>query len=154
RHAVVVPAKDLDDRPGTPFSPQHRPHESRYTRGVIERPARISGLERRLIELHEYSSARHRADLRAALRIQAVLRSEDQQPPRRTTVRRLVEQRRLRRRPGHRISLEHIAAEGHYTVLTPEEILGIARPGGRRIDRGLLLTAYDHAEFTEPGDLV
>ncbi|MDA4888399.1 hypothetical protein PFZ55_16030 [Streptomyces sp. MS2A] len=154
RHAVVVPAKDLDDRPGTPFSPQHRPHESRYTRGVIERPARISGLERRLIELHEYSSARHRTDLRAALRIQAVLRSEDQQPPRRTTVRRLVEQRRLRRRPGHRISLEHIAAEGHYTVLTPEEILGIARPGGRRIDRGLLLTAYDHAEFTEPGDLV
>ncbi|WCN07385.1 hypothetical protein [Streptomyces sp. M92] len=154
RHAVIVPAKDLDDRPGSPFTPQHRPHESRYTRGVIERPARISGLERRLIELHEHSSASHRADLRAALRVQAVLRPEDQQPPQRTTVRRLIEQRRLRRRPGHRIAPEHITAEGHYTVLTPEEILGIARPGGRRIDRGLLLTAYDHAEFTEPGDLV
>jgi hypothetical protein len=39
-------------------------------------------------------------------------------------------------------------------VFGPEEILGTARLGSRRIDRGLLLTAYEHAQFTEPGDVV
>jgi hypothetical protein len=39
-------------------------------------------------------------------------------------------------------------------VITPEEILGEVREGSRRIDRGVLLTAYGHAQFTEPGDLV
>ncbi|MGW7258694.1 hypothetical protein [Streptomyces sp. NPDC054834] len=151
RHAVIVPAKDLDDRPGAAFTTQHRPTTARYTRGVIERPARISDLERRLTELYE--QARQRADLRATLGARAVLRSEDQ-PVRRTTVRRLLAERRLRRRPGHRIAEEHLSAEGHYTVLTPDEILGTARPGSRRIDRGVFLTGYEHAQFTEPGDIV
>ncbi|MER5691155.1 hypothetical protein ACWDBO_05905 [Streptomyces mirabilis] len=152
RHAVIVPAKDLDDRPGTAFTPHQRPAEARYTRAVMERPARISDLEQRLTELQE-QARRQQADLRAALRIQAVLRPEDQ-PVRRTTVRRLIEERRLRRRPGHRIAPEHLNAEGHYPVLAPDEILGTARLGSRRIDRGLLLTAYEHAQFTEPGDIV
>ncbi len=151
RHAVIIPAKDLDDRPGAAFTPQHRPPEACYTRNVIERPSRISDLEQRLTDLRE--QARHQADLRAALRIQAVLRPEDQLV-RRTTVRRLLDERRLRRRPGHRIAAEHFTAEGHYPVLTPDEILGTARLGSRRIDRGLLLTAYEHAQFTEPGDIV
>ncbi len=151
RHAVIIPAKDLDDRPGAAFTPQHRPPEARYTRSVIERPSRISDLERRLTDLHE--RARHQADLRAALRIQAVLRPEDQ-PVRRTTVRRLLDERRLRRRPGHRIAGEHLTTEGHYPVLTPDEILGAARLGSHRIDRGSLLTAYEHAQFTEPGDII
>ncbi|MEV8389806.1 MULTISPECIES: hypothetical protein [unclassified Streptomyces] len=152
RHAVIVPAKDLDDRPGAPFTPQHRPPAAaRYTWGVIERPARISDLEQHLTELQERD--RGRRDLRAALNAQAVLRPEDQ-PVRRTTVWRLLKGRRLRRRPGHRIAAEHLSAEGHYPVLTPDEILGTARLGSRRIDRGLLLTAYEHAQFTEPGDIV
>ncbi|MEU0831672.1 hypothetical protein [Streptomyces sp. NPDC005969] len=151
RNAVIVPAKDLDDRPGAAFTTQHRPSAARYTRSVIERPARISDLEQRLTELQE--QARHRTDLRAALGAQAVLRPEDQ-PVRRTTVRRLLAERRLRRRPGHRIAAEHLTAEGHYPVLTPDEILDATRRGSRRIDRGVLLTAYEHAQFTEPDDIV
>ncbi|MBT2441014.1 hypothetical protein J7E93_13010 [Streptomyces sp. ISL-36] len=151
RHAVIVPAKDLDDRPGAAFTTQHRPPMARYSRGIIERPVRISALEQRVTELHE--QARQRADLRTALSTQAVLRPDDQ-PVRRTTVRRLLDDRRLRRRPGHRFADEHLTADGHYTVLTPDEVLGIARPGGRRIDRGVLLTGYEHALFTEPGDIV
>src|SRR5690606_13245715 len=112
---------------------------------------RISALEQRLIDLLE--QVRHQPDMRTALRIQAVLRSENQ-PVRYTTIRQLLKERRLRRRPGHRIAAEHLTAEGHYPVLTPDEILGAARPGSRRIDRGLLLTAYEHARFTEPGDIV
>lgn len=151
RHAVIVPAKDLDDRPGAAFTTQHRPTTARYTRGVIERPARISDLEQRLTELYE--QARQRADLRDTLGARAVLRPEDQ-PVRRTTVRRLLAERRLRRCPGHRIAEEHLSPEGHYTVLTPDEVLGPARPGSRRIDRGVFLTGYEHAQFTEPGDIV
>ncbi|MGW3246556.1 hypothetical protein [Streptomyces sp. NPDC001070] len=151
RNAVIVPAKDLDDRPGAAFTTQHRPTAARYTRNVIERPARISDLEQRLTELHE--QAQQYAGLRATLRAQAVLRPEDQ-PVRRTTVRRLLAERRLRRRPGHRIAAEHLTAEGHYPVLTPDAILDATRRGSRRIDRGVLFTAYEHAQFTEPGDIV
>lgn len=39
-------------------------------------------------------------------------------------------------------------------MLTPDEILDATRRGSRRIDRGVLLTAYEHAQFTEPGDIV
>ncbi|WP_409470691.1 hypothetical protein [Streptomyces sp. HC307] len=151
RNAVIVPAKILDDRPGAAFTPQHRPVEARYTRGVMERPALIGDLEQRLADLGERAHAQ--ADLRSALRVQAVLRPEDK-PVRRTTVRRLLKERRLRRLPGHRIAGEHLSAEGHYRVITPEEILGDVRAGSRRIDRGVLLTAYGHARFTEPGDVV
>ncbi|MEV6739449.1 hypothetical protein AB0N14_21950 [Streptomyces sp. NPDC051104] len=151
RNAVIVPAKVLDDRPGIAFTPQHRTAEARYTRDVMERPALIGDLEQRLADLNE--RARAQADLRAALRVQAVLRPEDK-PVRRTTVRRLLKERRLRRRPGHRIAEEHLTPEGHYRVITPEEILGEVRAGSRRMDRGVLLTAYGHAQFTEPGDVV
>ncbi|WP_405807911.1 hypothetical protein OG729_22900 [Streptomyces sp. NBC_00210] len=151
RHGVIVPAKELDDRPGTAFTASQRPTEARYARAVVERPARISDLEQRLANLQQQS--RLDVDLRAAMRIQAVLRPEEQ-PVRRTTVRRLLEERRLRRRPGHRIAPEHLTADGHYAVLGPDEILGTVRLGSRRIDRGLLLTAYEHAQFTEPGDVV
>ncbi|HEX5566741.1 MAG TPA: hypothetical protein VFY14_07415 [Streptomyces sp.] len=148
RHAAVVLGTDLDERPGAPFTPQHRTLASRHTRTVVERPAVIADLERRLSDLHERSRT-HELRLNA----QAELRPENQ-PVRRTTVGRLLRTRRLRRRPGHRFAPEHLTPDGHYPVLTPEEILGTARIGGRRIDRGILLTAYEHAQFTEPGDLV
>ncbi|MGW7285591.1 hypothetical protein ACWGH4_08855 [Streptomyces sp. NPDC054847] len=151
RNAVIVPVKELDDRPGSAFAPSRRPAEARYARSVLERPARISDLEQRLTDLQKQAGLQ--TDLRAAMNIQAVTRPEDQ-PVRRTTVRRLLDARRLRRRPGHRLAPEHLTADGHYPVLGPEEILGTARLGSRRIDRGLLLTAYEHAQFTEPGDVV
>ncbi|WP_098009627.1 SAM-dependent DNA methyltransferase [Streptomyces sp. sk226] len=149
RHAAVVLAKDLDDRPGSAFTPQHRSPEARYTRVVMERPARIADVERHLAELDERVA--RRAD--GSVKTGAVLRPEDQQV-RRTTVRRLLKDRRLRRRPGHRIAPEHLSFGGHYSVIGPEEILGASRFGSRRIDRGLILTAYEHVQFTEPGDLV
>ncbi|GAA0664623.1 hypothetical protein GCM10009535_50430 [Streptomyces thermocarboxydovorans] len=148
RHAAIVPSAHLDAQPGAAFTPQHRTPDSRHIRTVVERPEVISELERRLIELQERS---HTAELR--LPAQAELRPENQ-PVRRTTVACLLRTRRLRRRPGHRFAPEHLTPDGHYTVLTPEEILGTARIGGRRIDRGVFLTTYGHAQFTEPGDLV
>ncbi|GAB2460266.1 hypothetical protein [Streptomyces incanus] len=151
RNAAVVPAKELDDRPGSAFTPQHRSPEARYTRVVVERPVRIADVERHLAELDE--GATRWAGVDGPLKTGAVLRPEDQ-PVRRTTVRRLLKDRRLRRRPGHRIAPEHLSSDGHYAVIGPEEILGASRFGSRRIDRGLVLTAYEHAQFTEPGDLV
>ncbi|MFF4344816.1 hypothetical protein ACFY00_33450 [Kitasatospora sp. NPDC001540] len=144
RHAAIVPAKELDDRPGAAFTPPQRPTEARHAASVIERPSRIADLERRLAEPAAPS---------APLTVGAVLRSEDQ-PVRRTTVRRLLAEHRLRRRPGHRIAPGHLAAEGHYAVIGPEEITGSTPFGRRRIDRGVVLTAYEHVQFTEPGDLV
>lgn len=148
RHAEIALGTDLDERPGAPLTPQHRTPDSRHTRTVVERPAVIADLERHLGELQERSRT---GELR--LNAQAELRPENQ-PVRRTSVGNLLRTRRLRRRPGHRFAPEHLTPDGHYPVLTPEEILGTARIGGRRIDRGIFLTAYGHAQFTEPGDLV
>lgn len=148
RHAAIVLGTTLDSHPGAPFTPQHRTLASRHTRTVAERPVVIADLERRLSELHERSRTRAlRLDARAELR-------PENQPVRRTTIGRLLRTRRLRRRPGHRFAPEHLTPEGHYPVLTPEEVLGAARIGSRRIDRGILFTAYAHAQFTEPDDLV
>ncbi len=151
RHAAVVPVQDLDERPGAAFTSQHHPSAARYTRSVKERPVLISDLEQRLAELNEQTL--QQADLRAVLHTQVVLRPDDL-PVRRTTVRRLLAEHRLRRRSGHRIAEEHLTADGHYTVLTPDEVLGTARLGSHRIDRGVFLTGYEHAQFTEPGDVV
>lgn len=151
RHAAILPAIVLDEHHGTAFTPQHRPHASRYTRPVVERPVRISELELRLVELSE--QARREYDLRAALRTHAVLRPAEAKV-RRTTVARLVKERRVRRLPGHRIAPEHLTADGHYSVLTPAEVVGSAPVGSRRMDRGVRFTVYERAEFTEPGDIV
>lgn len=151
RHAVVVPAKVLDDHPGTAFTPQHRALASRYGQDVIDRPARIGDLEVRL-EALAADAARATAET-SPLRTGAVLRPADQPVPR-TTVRRLVKAKRLRVLPGHRIAADRLTADGHYPVLGREELTGTAPVGSRRIDRGLLLTAYEHVEFTEPGDIV
>ncbi|MFK4146863.1 hypothetical protein [Streptomyces sp. NPDC004065] len=148
RHAAVVRGTDLDDAPGAALTPQHRTLASRHTRTVVERPVVIAELAQHLSELQERART---GELRLTAR--AELRPESR-PLRRTTVGRLLRARRLRRRPGHRFAPEHLTPEGHYPVLTPEEILGAARVGSRRIDRGILLTAYEHAQFTEPGDLV
>ncbi|WP_438491822.1 hypothetical protein [Streptomyces asiaticus] len=151
RHAAIVPAIVLDQHPGTAFTLQHRPHTNRYTRPVMERPVRISELELQLVELNE--RARRETDLRAALRTHAVLRPAEAKVPR-TTVARLLKERRLRRLPGHRIAPEHMTADGHYPVLTPAEVVGLAPVGSRRMDRAARFTVYDHAKFTEPGDIV
>ncbi|WP_405802594.1 hypothetical protein OG291_27550 [Streptomyces halstedii] len=151
RNGEILAAIGLRDRPGTAFGPQHRSAARRYTRAVVERPARISDLELRLAQLAD--KTRLELSLTAELKAHAVLRAEER-PFRRTSVSVLVRQRRLRRLPGHRIASEHLTVDGHYPVLTPDEITGFGAGGARRIDRGVLLTAYEHAEFTQPGDVV
>ncbi|WP_369392728.1 hypothetical protein AB5J72_37985 [Streptomyces sp. CG1] len=152
RHGIILNATALSENPGAAFTPQHRPHANRYTRAVIERPARISDLELQLQQLVDTTLSELTDS--EAIRTRAVLRP-DNRPARRTTVARLVKERRLRRLPGHRIAAEHLSMPGgHYTVLTPEEIIGSAPVGGRRIDRAVLHTTYEHAEFTERGDVV
>ncbi|GGO19477.1 type II restriction endonuclease subunit M [Microbispora rosea subsp. aerata] len=153
RHAVILPAKVLDDRPGTAFTPQHRPQESRYTRAVMERPERISGLEIRLSELVEEARQLYGPGGQAELRTHAALRTEDR-PVRRTTVGRMLRERRLRRLPGHRIKDEHLISDGGYAVLTPAEVVGAVPIGGRRIDPLVLTAAYEHANLTQPGDVI
>ncbi|WP_055481181.1 SAM-dependent DNA methyltransferase [Sphaerimonospora mesophila] len=151
RHGVILPIKVLDSRPGTAFTPQHRPYEIRYTRAVVERPAHISQLEIHLSELVEQT--RRDLDSRAELRTRAVLRPEDR-PVRRTTVGRMLAERRLRRLPGHRIAPHHLTPDGDYPVLTSAEVVGSAPVGGQRIDRLLFITEYEHANFTRPGDVI
>ncbi|MEV5526848.1 N-6 DNA methylase [Streptomyces prunicolor] len=151
RHGVILPIQVLDDRPGIAFTPQHRSHASRYTSAVIDRPALISELEVRLSRLTDAAHRQH--DQRPELRTRAALRPSDR-PIRRTTVTRLLKERRLRKLPGHRIDAEHLRPEGRYDVLTPAEITGTAPVGTHRIDRAVLMTAYGHAQFTEPGDVV
>lgn len=150
RHGAVLHATDLAERPGTAFSARSRSAANRYSRKVTELPARISELEVRLETLTE--QARHDGG-NSSLRTHATLRPEDK-PVRRTTVGHLIKSRRLRKLPGHRIAAEHITGKGHYPVLGPDEITGAARIGSRRIDREILFTAYEHAVFTEPGDIV
>ncbi len=147
RRAVLVPVIHI--QPGTALTPRYRSRANRYTQQVNERPARISELELTVEQLREQG----RGDHSDPIRTNAVLRPEEQ-PVRRTTVAHLLKERRLRRLPGHRLAPEHITAHGHYSVLTPAEVIGVAPVGGRRIDRAVLLTAYEHAEFTEPGDIV
>ncbi|MGW4632395.1 hypothetical protein [Nocardia sp. NPDC004415] len=147
RHAALVPVLHL--QPGTALTPQHRSNANRYTQKVEERPAQISELELTIEQLREQD----RADQSNPIRTRAMLRPENH-PVRGTTVARLLKERRLRRLPGHRIAAEHITTDGHYPVLTSAEVTGAAPVGGRRIDRSVLLTVYQHAEFTEPGDIV
>ncbi|MDX3607930.1 hypothetical protein PV702_16085 [Streptomyces sp. FL06-04B] len=153
RNAAVVRATALTGAPGAAFTPQHRPHADRYTRTVVERPARISETELRLQQLID--ATRSALDHAPTIRANAVLRPDDQ-PARRTTVARLLKDRRLRRLPGHRIAAEHLltGGAGHYTVLTSAEITGSAPVDSHRIDRAVLLNTYEHAYFTEPGDIV
>lgn len=151
RHGVIYPVRVLAERPGVAFMPQHRPHTSRFTRTVLDRPAQISELEVRLEELTE--TARRELDVRVGLRAHASLRASET-PVRRTTIGRLLKERRLRKLPGHRIAAEHLHPDGHYVVVTPAEVTGAAPIGTHRIARAVLFTAYEHAEFTEPGDVV
>jgi len=55
---------------------------------------------------------------------------------------------------GHRLDPQHVLPEGHHKVLGPEEACGGSPVGARRIDRAVLAATYEHAAFTEPGDIV
>ncbi|GAA3550358.1 N-6 DNA methylase [Nonomuraea rosea] len=152
RHAVrqgaIFSVGSLDKYPGAALTPRGRALETRYTREVTERPALISELEIHFSQLLE--RAVHET---GTVHTHAVLRPEEQ-TVRRTTVGRMLQERRLRRLPGHRIDAAHITAEGEHIILTPAEVLGAASPGLRRIDRFMFASTYEHAALTQPGDVV
>ena len=142
RTGVVSTALSMVERPGSALVAHGASLARRYTRTVTERPARIEELRRRVPD---------GADL---VRRGIVVARPDSAPVRRVTVNRLVTERRLTRRPGHRIAAAHLTPTGHYPVLGPAELLDPSRIGARRIDRDVLFTEYEHVGFTEPGDIV
>ncbi|MET9606632.1 hypothetical protein ABZZ17_16385 [Streptomyces sp. NPDC006512] len=146
-HGVVVPIEELNSRAGAALTPRPRPAAR-----ALDRPVSIADLELRLKDLGE--RALRESKTRGELRVHASLRPESSTLPPTTTIARLRKERRLRTFPGHRITTESLLGAGDHNVLTPAEVLGTKPIGTHRIDRALLMTAYGHATFTEPGDLV
>lgn len=70
------------------------------------------------------------------------------------TVSALVKGKRLTLHQGSRIRPQHITASGHHVVLGSEEVLGLRRPGLRKVDRALFASAYQSARLTMPGDVL
>ncbi len=73
---------------------------------------------------------------------------------RRTTVGALVDDRVVRRLPGHRLAPADVSEEGAgVPVLGPDELFDTRRLGERTVDR-LHLAALPRVRLTEPGDVV
>lgn len=144
RHGVILPIQVLNDQPGTALSPRHRPREARHTEKVRERPARIAELEIGFAKLMRQEPAE--------LRVRAIERQGDQ--PVRTSVARMLKERRIRKVPGHRVKAEHLSADGDLVVITPAEVLGRAPLGGHRIDLLAFTQAFERGALTRPGDIV
>ena len=70
------------------------------------------------------------------------------------SVRALTRQRRLVMRKGTRIMPGDVDPSGHHVVLGPDEVLGVRRPGERRVDRELFASRYPKAKLTQPGDVL
>lgn len=150
RFGRVVPVADLDRAFGGPLTPPAPPASAIWSAKVTERPALIGEAEARLERAT--AEARAYADERGPYR-GAVLRRVGRLPGR-TTLGRMIADRRVTRLPGHRVDEKDLAHDGHHTVLGPEEINGARPVGVRRIDRLLLATSYERTALTEPGDVV
>ena len=66
----------------------------------------------------------------------------------------LVKAKRLTLHKGTRVKAEHITSSGHHIMLGTDEVLGIRRPGERRVDRQVFARAYPNAQLTQPGDIL
>ncbi|NEA85145.1 hypothetical protein G3I38_00365 [Streptomyces sp. SID7958] len=150
RYGRVVSVANLDRAFGGPLTPPAPPVSVIWSDKVKERPALIAEAEAHL--------ERAAADARAYEDGQGpyrgnVLRRVDRLP-RRITLGRLITGRRVVKLPGHRVDDRHLTADGHHTVLGPEELTGERAVGARRIDRLVLAAEYDRVALTEPGDVV
>jgi len=74
--------------------------------------------------------------------------------PRAETVGALVKGKLLALHQGTRIKPEHITPAGHHVVLGPDEVLGIRRPGERKVDRALFARTHPAGRLTAPGDVL
>ncbi|WP_051722631.1 hypothetical protein [Streptomyces albus] len=150
RYGRAVLVAELDRAFGGPLTPPGPPVTVLLSRTVTERPALIAEAEARLeratedIRTYEDEHGPYRGGvLRRVGRL-----------PRRTTLGKLITERRVTRLPGHRLDEEDITRDGHHAVLGPEEITGSRAAGTRRIDRLLLAAAYERVALTEPGDVL
>ncbi|WP_190017025.1 hypothetical protein [Streptomyces lucensis] len=148
----AVPVAALERTFGGPLTPPAPPAAAIWSDKVKERPALIAEAEARLeratadIRTYENERGPYRGGV---LRRVGLL-------PRRTTLGKLIAERRVTRLPGHRIDDRHLTgkADGHHAILGPEEIVGERPVGVRRIDRLVLASEYDRVALTEPGDVV
>jgi hypothetical protein len=150
RYGRIVSIARLDEQFGGPLIPPGPPVSQRLARMVTERPALIAEAEGRL-ELASEQTQWY-AEEHGHLRGNVVRRDGERPTP--TTLGALIAARRVTKVKGHRLDPQHFLAEGHHKVLGPEEVCGSSPVGARRIDRAVLAAAYEHAAFTEPGDIV
>jgi hypothetical protein len=150
RYGRVVTVADLDRSFGGPLTPPAPPASAILSDEVTERPALIAEAEARLeraaTDAHAYND--DQGPYRGG-----VLRRVGRLP-RRTTLGKLIARRAVTRLPGHRVDVRDLTADGHHTVLGPEEIMGERPVGARRIDRLVLASKYDRVALTEPDDVV
>ncbi|GAA1339277.1 hypothetical protein [Saccharothrix algeriensis] len=149
RYGHAVPVAVLERTFGGPLIPPAPPAAVIWSDKVAERPALIAEAEARL----ERAAADTRTyeDEHGPYR-GGVLRRVGRLP-RRTTLGKLIAERRVARLPGHRFDDRHLTSNGHHAVLGPEEITGARPVGTRRIDRLVLAGAYGQVALTEPGDV-
>ncbi|MFW6639106.1 hypothetical protein ACOALZ_03595 [Nocardiopsis algeriensis] len=150
RHGLSVAIDTLEKKFGAPLVPRGLSMSSASSRTVRDRPALIAEAEGRLSRAE--ARARASADEHGPLRGGLMRRIGP--APEQVTVGELVRQGRLVQVKGHRIAAEHITSRGQLDVLGPEEVVGRAPRGGRRIDRLVLASEYPHVALTEPGDVV
>lgn len=150
RYGRIVSIARLDEQFGGPLIPPGPPVSQLLARTVTERPALIAEAEGRL-ELASEQTQQY-AEEHCHLRGNVVRRDGERPTP--TTLGALIAARRVAKVKGHRLDPQHFLAEGHHKVLGPKEVCGSSPVGARRIDRAVLAAAYEHAAFTEPGDIV
>lgn len=150
RYGRIVSIARLDEQFGGPLIPPGPPVSQLLARTVTERPALIAEAQGRLELAGEQIQGY--ADEHGHLRGNVVRRDGERPTP--TTLGALIKARRVAKVKGHRLDPQHLRPEGHHTVLGPDEVCGSSPVGARRIDRAVLAAAYDHAAFTEPGDIV
>ncbi len=150
RYGRIVSIARLDEQFGGPLIPPGPPVSQLLARAVTERAALIAEAQGRL-ELADGQTQRYAVE-HGHLRGNVVRRDGERPTP--TTLGALIVARRVAKLKGHRLDPQHFGPEGHHTVLGPEEVCGGSPVGARRIDRAVLAAAYEHAAFTEPGDIV
>ncbi|WP_306369113.1 hypothetical protein [Nocardiopsis sp. CC223A] len=150
RYGLAVTVKDLEARFGEPLLPPAPPASRTLARTVRDRPALIAEAETRLSEAEQRAHSRTQND--GPLHGGLVRRTGP--APERVTVGTLVKQERLIPVKGHRMADEHLDPRGQLDVIGPDEVLGRAPRGGRRIDQLVLAAEYPHVNLTRPGDVV
>ncbi|MEU3307168.1 hypothetical protein [Nocardiopsis sp. NPDC006832] len=150
RHGLAVPIQDLEKRFGEALLPPGPPASRIRSRMAHDRPALIAEAEARLSE----AERRARVHVEVSGPLRGALERRIGPAPRRVTIGTLIQQGRVSGVKGHRIADEHIDPAGQVDVLGPDEVLGGAPRGGRRIDRLVLAAVYPYVALTEPGDVV